>query len=106
MSNPTTLTRSERKTRKKLLDAAGAALGNANTRYLLRWVLDRAGLFEPSFTGNSGTFYNEGKRDLGLELVNLLNEIDPYEFVRLMKEGADEIVELRNSKDQGEGRED
>lgn len=95
------MTRSQRKARKDLLDHTRAALGNESTRYLLRWTLDQAGLFDPSFTGNSQTFYNEGRRSLGLELLALLNEIDPYEFVRLMKEGADDVVLLRNKAKRG-----
>ena len=88
--------RTARQARNDLIKAAQAALAHDPTRKLLRWVLDQTGLFDPAFTGNSSTFYNEGKRDVGLNIIALLNEIDPYEFVRLMKEGADDIVRKRN----------
>lgn len=90
------LSRSAKRARTELLDAARRALANEDARRLFRWVLDKTGLFEQGFTGNSSTFFNEGKREIGLELVALLNEIDPYEFVRLMKEGADDVVRKRN----------
>lgn len=90
------MSRSERRAKKELMDRARRALGNEDTRYLMRWVLEQTGMFKPAFTGNSTTFFNEGRREVGLEIVGLLNEIDPYEFVRLMKDGADEIVRKRN----------
>lgn len=96
MNNEEHITRSQKKARKELIDRVRAALADPNTRYLLRWVLERAGMFDQAFTGNSQTFFNEGKREVGLEVVALLNEVDPYEFVRLMKEGADEVVQKRN----------
>lgn len=96
MSTEDNISRSQKKARKELLEHARAAMADPSTRYLMRWVLERSGMFEQAFTGNSHTFFNEGKREVGLEIVALLNEVDPYEFVRLMKEGADDVVHKRN----------
>jgi hypothetical protein len=97
MSNDDSLTRSQKKARNELLDRARKALVNEDTRYLLRWLMDQTGMFDLSYRVDGGTEYNEGRRSIGLELVALLNQIDPYEFVRLMKDGADEIVRLRSN---------
>ena len=75
------------------------------TRVFVRWILEQSGMYETSFTGNSETFYKEGRRSMGLEIVAALNEIDPLEIVRLMKDGADDIVKLRN-KDRKEAKDD
>lgn len=83
--------------RKEFLDRVQRALGNEDTRYFLRWVLDRSGVLQASFSLDPNeTAFVEGGRALGLEIVGVLNEIDPYEFVRLMKEAADEVVRARN----------
>lgn len=97
------MSRSQRQARNELVENTRAALAHGPTRYLMRWILDQAGIFEPAFTGNSGTFYAEGKRELGLEVIALFNEVDPYEFVRLMKEGADDVVQKRNEARKAEG---
>lgn len=82
----------------QMLDTFRVALSNEPTRKLLRWVLDQTGMFDTTFTGDSATFYREGRRDIGLEIVAMLNQIDPYEFVRLMKEGVDDLVIARNAE--------
>lgn len=92
--------------RREMMLSIQHALTSPETRTLLRWVLQRTGMFDPAFTGNSTTFYNEGRRDVGLEIVAMLNEIDPYEFVRLMKEGVDATVLKRNAEKTGEGHAD
>ncbi len=83
-----TLSRAEKKARKELVDATRVALQNESTRYLVRWLLQRSGVLSVGV--------DEGRRSLGVEVIAVLNEVDPYEFVRIMKEGADEVVLKRN----------
>src|SRR6056297_1771969 len=88
--------RRQKKAQNEFLQNLEAALKHGPSRHVLRWLMEQGGLFDTSFTGNSTTFYNEGRRSLVLELVAAMNTVDPYEVVRLMKEGADEVVHLRN----------
>ena len=89
----------EKTPEEQLLDTFRVALGHEPTRKLLRWVLDQTGMFGTAYTGDSAaTFYREGRRDVGLEIVAMVNQIDPYEFVRLMKEGVDDLVIARNAE--------
>lgn len=37
--------------------------------------LDRTDILKQSFTGNSETFFNEGKRKVGLAYMNMLGQI-------------------------------
>ena len=66
-----------------------SVMENEAGRRLVWRLLSRAGVFTSSFTGNSTTFFNEGKRDQGLFL---LSEI---------MEGCDELyyVMTRENKD-------
>ena len=38
-------------------------------------MLDATGINSNSFTGNSTTFFNEGKRQVGLELLSRISEL-------------------------------
>lgn len=44
------------------------------------------GVLKTSFTGNSETFFNEGKRVVGLKLLEDLNESDPSAYFKMMNE--------------------
>ena len=41
-------------------------------------------LYSESFTGNSTTFYNEGKRSIGLELLQMLEDTDKTAYAKLL----------------------
>lgn len=49
-------------------------------------LLSQCGVFVTSFTGNSATFFNEGKRQIGLMLVAELTREYPDHYVTMMKE--------------------
>ena len=41
---------------------------------VLKDILSEAGVFDSCFTGNSHTFYKEGRRDIGLRILELLDK--------------------------------
>lgn len=98
MNTDQDISRSQRRARKQLMDATETAMETAHGRHFARWVLDRAGLFDPNA--------DPGRRELGLEIVNLMNEIDPHLFVGLMRDGANEIVARRANANKDRGDED
>ena len=66
----------------------------ANVRDLLRtrsgqdvlWhILSLCGIYSTAFTGNSQTFFNEGKRAIGLEVLDLINQADPEAYANMLK---------------------
>lgn len=65
-------------------------LGNLlSTRQGRAWywhLLSQCGVYVTSFTGNSTTFFNEGKRQIGLQLVGELTREFPDLYVTMMKE--------------------
>lgn len=57
-------------------------------RFIWRHMSD-AGIFTSCFTGNSATFFNEGKRDVGLKILAEVMEYSPDSFVTMMKESKE-----------------
>lgn len=49
-------------------------------------LLDRAGVFRTSFTGNSTTFFNEGQRNMGLIVLADVHEACAEKYIEMMTE--------------------
>jgi len=65
----------------------------SNTRELLKtragrdfiWhALSITDLYGDIFTGNSTTFYNEGKRSIGLQILELLEDVSSTAYAELL----------------------
>lgn len=56
--------------RKKDAEALNELLASPSGRWFLMRMFDKTKLVSNSFTGNSSTFYNEGRRSVGVELMN------------------------------------
>lgn len=54
-------------------------------RFLWR-LLEGAGVFQQTYTGNSETFFKEGRRSMGLFVLGEIMEIVPDTFVKMLKE--------------------
>lgn len=54
-------------------------------RFMWRYLTE-CGIFKTSFTGNSHTFFMEGRRDVGLRLLADVNEADPEAYFRMLSE--------------------
>lgn len=71
-----------------------AMLNSPSGRRVLWRVMDQSKLLAPDmFTGNSTTFYNLGKRDLGLWLYNEIMGSEPKAFLTMMN---DQLQESNN----------
>lgn len=49
-------------------------------------VLGLAGIYRSSFTGNSETFFREGARNLGLQVLGWVNEHAPAQYLAMLQE--------------------
>ena len=58
------------------IDALNHVLSTELGRWFFCRLLDRTDILKQSFTGNSETFFNEGKRKVGLAYMNMLGQID------------------------------
>lgn len=64
----------------------GSLLSSKQGRAWYWHLLSECGVFVTSFTGNSATFFNEGKRQIGLTLIGELTREFPDYYVTMMKE--------------------
>ena len=49
-------------------------------------ILAMCGIYSESFTGNSQTFYMEGKRAVGLEILQLMEDTDKTLYAKMLLE--------------------
>lgn len=64
-------------------------MGEARGRRFIWRLLDKAGVYRTSFTGNSATFFNEGQRNIGLWVQALLIEHCPEQYFTMLNEQKD-----------------
>ena len=64
-------------------------MGEARGRRFIWRLLDKAGVFRTSFTGNSATFFNEGQRNIGLWVQAMLIEHCPDKYFAMLNEQKD-----------------
>lgn len=69
------------------IDDLRAVMRTPEGRRVFARVLERTGVESISFTGNSQTFFNEGRRSVGVELKNLLKASMPEEYLIMVQEG-------------------
>lgn len=62
---------------------------NARGRRLVWRFLESAMVFRTTFTGNSTTFFNEGRRALGLELLADIQEVASDEYQLMVQEAKE-----------------
>lgn len=57
-------------------------------RRVLGQIIEGSGIKKSSYTGNSETFYKEGRRSIGIWLEDEIKEAAPKEFVLQFNENA------------------
>ena len=76
------------------IDALNHVLSTELGRWFFCRLLDRTDILKQSFTGNSETFFNEGKRKVGLTYVNMLGQIgDGVDGVKKYHQAQLEYIE-------------
>ena len=76
------------------IDALNHVLSTELGRWFFCRLLDRTDILKQSFTGNSETFFNEGKLKVGLAYMNMLGQIgDGVEGVKKYHQAQLEYIE-------------
>lgn len=70
---------------RELDDFRGIMESISGRRFVFRYI-NACGVFEDSFTGNNTTFYNEGKRSIGLRLLADINDACPEKYILMIDE--------------------
>lgn len=55
-------------------------------RRYIHGLLQSTGVYLKSYTGNSETFYREGRRSIGLETLGDINALCPEKFITMLEE--------------------
>ena len=90
------LTREQKRRADRLRLAVQNLLSTPDGKVLLFRLIEMTGVFASSVTGNSATFYNEGRRSVGLELYRLLMSADPLALQKLVDFRRDELQQEEN----------
>tara|TARA_R110001599_G_scaffold171353_1_gene362430 strand:+ start:444136 stop:444435 length:300 start_codon:yes stop_codon:yes gene_type:complete len=77
------------KGRERELDDIKQVLSTKQGRRHYWKLMCDCGVFRTSFTGNSTTFFNEGKRAIGLQLLADLMEADADKYLLMTQEAKD-----------------
>ncbi len=62
----------------------------AGRRFLWRY-LEATGIFRLSYTGDNATFFNEGRREIGLKLLEDISEANPEAYLQMMQEAKGDL---------------
>ena len=79
---------SDKEIHDRLKLAVGDVLKTKSGQKFIWEILSLCGIYDNQFTGNSGTFFNEGRRSVGLDIVQMMNDADPTIYPRLLLERA------------------
>jgi hypothetical protein len=75
--------------RTELADVHALLSQRAGRRFVWR-LLSECGVFKSSFTGNNSTFFNEGRRDIGLRFMVDVQEF-PDLYLLMVKESREPL---------------
>jgi hypothetical protein len=75
--------------REREIEEVKQVLSTVSGRATIWRILDWCGVYRTSFTGNSETFFNEGKRNIGLKLIEEIFASDKNAFYLMSREATD-----------------
>jgi len=76
----------EKLEREVFLNDVRHVLSSVQGRRFVWMILDMAGVYRSSFTGNSTTFFNEGARNIGLRVLSDVMDAKPEAFLLMQQE--------------------
>lgn len=62
-------------------------------RFAWRLLNEMAGVFAPTFTGNSQTFHLEGRRSVGIDLMQEIQRVAPDAYALMVSERMAELAD-------------
>lgn len=93
----------ERKRAERMVNDYKTVMGTVQGRRVLWDILGRAGLYHQSYMGNdkvNDMLVNEGRRSLGLQVLELITAIDENVFIKMQTEAIrDQLNKLPKESD-------
>lgn len=68
-------------------------------RRIIHGILEAAGIWRTSFTGNSETYFREGMRNIGLMVLAQINDACADSYTTMMQEAKENDRRSRNNDD-------
>jgi hypothetical protein len=78
------LDRDFEKERQALIKSVREVAGSPSGEHVIWEILSMCGLYTTTFTGNSQGAFLEGKRSIGIEILEMLNETDSKFYPNLL----------------------
>jgi hypothetical protein len=88
----------EKLEREVFLNDVRHVLSSVQGRRFVWRILDMAGVYRSSFTGNSTTFFNEGARNIGLRVLSDVMDAKPEAFLLMQQEDKKRKERKSNGK--------
>ena len=88
----------EKLEREVFLNDVRHVLSSVQGRRFVWRILDMAGVYRSSFTGNSSTFFNEGARNIGLRVLSDVMDAKPEAFLLMQQEDKKRKERKSNGK--------
>lgn len=76
----------QRRAREREIDDFKFVMGDPRGRRVIWRVLEKAGIYRSSYTGNSETFFREGERNIGLMLLAEMMTTCPELHIAMLQE--------------------
>lgn len=99
MSRATQSTQADRQRRERGEADLRWLMGDARGRRFMWNLLGETGLYAVSFTGNSETFFREGRRSVGLSLHRQLHEVCLESYLEMTAEARASATPEQTSDD-------
>jgi len=86
------------------LERVRTVMADKNARALFWWLLGEIGTYSAVYVPNDthGTAFNEGQRNVGLMIENVLNRANPRILLDMQREALDEKERLRFEREAAE----
>jgi hypothetical protein len=75
-------------------EAIKALLTLEEGRWFIARLMKNEGLMSTAFTGNSGTFYNEGRRSVAVDIYQNIKSLLGVEGIKLFHSAQEELLEF------------
>ena len=75
-------------------EAIKALLTSEEGRWFIARLMKNEGLMSTAFKGNSGTFYNEGRRSVAVDIYQNIKSLLGVEGIKLFHSAQEELLEF------------
>lgn len=73
----------QQKEYEKLLGHVRSLMKTQDGKRVIWHILSQCGVYDTNYTGNNDTFFLQGRRDIGLNIIGLLSDVEPTLYPEL-----------------------